>query len=188
MAACRHAAVSNVEGAAVEIETDRLRLRDGNPADIQGLRLGLNDPAIARWLVRPPFPYKIVDANDFIRLTQAATYSGFRQYRIVAERITDRLVDVVSLEPDRDRAELGYWLLTAAQGQGYIGEAASALIAAGAASLPDVNVVYARVRPTNQRSQAVLHRLHFSRVAEEHLCSTPGGHSKSWLFERPLRL
>lgn len=169
------------------IETDRLRLRDGNSTDVQGLCLGLNDRAIAQWLVRPPFPYQVADAREFIHMTQAVTHSGFKPYRIVAERVTDRLVGVVSLEPDCDRAELGYWLLTAEQGQGYMTEAAEALIAEGATALPEVDVLYATVRPENERSQTVLRKLRFSRVVQEHSSAMRGSRSMPWLFERSLR-
>ncbi len=149
------------------IETVRLRLRRGAAADIPGLVAALDDWTVAQWLARPPFPYSAEDARAFLRWSQPDGETGPPRAYVVADRATDRLLGVASLEPEGDRAEFGYWLAPAAQGRGLMREAAAALLAGGPERLPGVRTVYATTDPGNRRSQAVLLGCGFSKVAEE---------------------
>ncbi len=149
------------------IETARLRLRRGTEADIPGLVAALNDWNVAQWLSRPPFPYSADDGRAFLRWSQPHGESAPPVAYVVADRPTDRPLGVVSLEPERDRAELGYWLTPAAQGRSYMREAAAALLEEGSKRLPGVRNAYATTDPDNRASQAVLLGCGFRKVAEE---------------------
>jgi len=171
-----------------EIETSRLRLRCGHDGDVDGLCAGLNDRSIAQWLVRPPFPYGREQAERFVGLTRIVGDHGFHPFRIIADRTSDLLLGVVSLEPSGFRAELGYWLLPSAMGQGFMLEAAKALIAAGGVRLPEVSLVYAITDPKNLASRAVLCRLRFDLVGEEPRQGKRRPSTNALLYERPMRL
>ena len=149
------------------IETARLRLRRGTEADAPGLVAALNHWGVAQWLQRPPFPYSADDARAFLRWSRAHREAAPPAAYVAADRASDRLLGVVSLEPQGERAELGYWLVPAAQGRGLMREAVGALLRCGADGLPDARVAYATTDPDNRRSRAVLLACGFRKVAEE---------------------
>lgn len=170
------------------IETARLRLRRGTTADIPGLVAALNDWDVAQWLQRPPFPYLADDARAFLRWSRADDATAPPVAYVVAERASDRLLGVASLEPHADGAELGYWLTPTAQGHGLMREAVGALLERGANGLPGVAAAYATTDPDNRRSQAVLLACGFRKVAEEvREKPTRRGGSVLFRFERAFR-
>jgi RimJ/RimL family protein N-acetyltransferase len=170
------------------IETARLRLRRGTEADIPGLVAALNDWEVAQWLQRPPFPYSPDDARAFLRWSRAHEEAAPPTAYVAADRASDRVLGVVSLEPQGERAELGYWLVPAAQGRGLMREAVGALLRHGADGLPGVRVVHATTDPDNRRSQAVLLACGFRKFAEEvREQPTRRGGSVLFRFERDLR-
>jgi RimJ/RimL family protein N-acetyltransferase len=169
-------------------ETSRLRLRAGLERDIDGLVSGLNDWTVAQWLVRPPFPYSEVDARQFIQSTRSEDTAAFTGRYVIADRHTDELLGVASLEPVGERAELGYWLRRSAQGHGYMKEAAAALLRQGARSLPGNSTVFAKTDPDNGASQSVLLRLGFKMIAEQPRgAASRRDASTVFLYEAPTR-
>ncbi len=169
------------------IETARLRLRRGTTADIPGLVAALNDWTVAQWLQRPPFPYSADDACALLHWSRAHEEAAPPAAYVVADRASDRLLGVASLEPQEARAELGYWLIPTAQGRGSMREAVGALLEDGPMRLPGVRTVYATTDPDNYRSQAVLLASGFRKVAEEIRDKpTRRGGSVLFRFERPL--
>lgn len=147
------------------IETVRLRLRRGTEADIPDLLAALNDWGIAQWLARPPYPFSADDARAFLRWGQPPGELAPPKAYVVADRVSDRLLGVASLEPQQEDAELGYWLAAAAQGRGYMREAVAALLNEDVDRLPGTPTVYATTDPENRRSQALLLGFGFHRVA-----------------------
>jgi RimJ/RimL family protein N-acetyltransferase len=171
------------------IETARLRLRRGTDADTPDLVAALNDWNVAQWLQRPPFPYSAHDARAFLRWSGAHERSAPPVAWVLADRASDRLLGVASLEPRGESAELGYWLTPAAQGRGLMREAVAALLEHGADGLPGARTAYATTDPDNHRSQAVLLALGFRKVAEEAREEpTRRGGSVLFRFERALRV
>lgn len=170
------------------IETARLRLRQGTEADIPGLVAALNDWEVAQWLARPPFPYSEDDARVFLRWSRPRGEAAPPTAYVVADRDTDRLLGVASLEPQGDYAELGYWLARAAHGRGFMKEAAVAVLEEGAKRAVKVGTVYATTDPENRPSQAVLLGCGFRKVAEEaREPPTRRGGSVVFRFERDIR-
>lgn len=167
------------------IETARLRLRPGLERDVEGLVAALNDWTVAQWLIQPPYPYRVEDARHFIRSTLSDDGIGGRC--VIADRLTDALLGVVGLTPSGDRVELGYWLCSAAQRQGYMREAAAALLGRAARRAGGVHTVFATTDPDNLPSQAVLLALGFERRGEQ-ARATPSRRKNSVLrlFEAPL--
>ena len=105
------------------IETQRVRLRPALSKDIPFLVRGLNDWNVAQWLISAPYPYAEKDGQWFVDWTNSADENGFNGKFALANKQTDQFLGVITLVPEKGRAELGYWLLPTAQKQGYMREA-----------------------------------------------------------------
>ena len=168
------------------IETSRLRLRTGRQRDAEGLVAALNDWNVAQWLIRPPFPYSAEDARQFIQWTLSEG-DGFDRRCVIADRQSDALLGVVSLEASGDRAELGYWLCPAAQRRGYMREAAAALLREAARAPGAVSTAFATTDPDNIASQAVLLGIGFSRSGEQaRMAANRRNSTTQFLYEAPF--
>ena len=110
------------------IVTDRLRLRPLEPEDAQAIANLVGNWNVARWLARVPFPYTIADAEAFI--VHARTGGAAADGAIAAITRDDQLIGLVSIEPRHHGMELGYWLGEPFWGNGYMSEAAAALVSA----------------------------------------------------------
>ncbi|CAH2602546.1 GNAT family N-acetyltransferase [Rhodovastum atsumiense] len=168
------------------LETPRLRLRPGGEGDVDGLCAGLNDWAVAQWVVRPPYPYEPRDALAYIALTATVCGAGFHPFRVIAARDTDALLGGISLEPDGAGAVLGYWLRPSAWGCGYMPEAAGALLADARRRLAGLAEIHATTDPENAASQSVLRRLGFACVGDRPATGCRRGASRSLVFARRL--
>lgn len=102
------------EGA---IDTRRLRLRLVTLADAGWVTEEISNPKVHRWLTGPPKHFALSDAVAFIseRLTDPA-------FRVVERAGEPQGVVAIGAE------DLGYWLKESAWGQGYMTEAAGALV------------------------------------------------------------
>jgi len=102
--------------------TPRLTLRPPAWPDAHDIADGLSNWDVARMLAVVPAPYFTRDAKDWIEQVSA------RPDALVYTIHRERLIGVVSIEGDGPEPRLGYWLNERAQGQGYMTEAATALI------------------------------------------------------------
>lgn len=115
------------------IETERLILRLPVPADAPAIARQIGVWEVASMLARVPFPYAPGMADDWLRVQAETRRTGKTISFTVARReAPEALLGNISLR-DRRRgsAELGYWLGTAHWGQGYMSEAAGAMVAFG---------------------------------------------------------
>ncbi len=103
--------------------TRRLTLRPPALPDAEDIALWLNNWNVARMLGPVPFPYWPKDAEDWIaglaEGPESLVYSIHRE----------RLIGIVSVDNIDDEPRLGYWLGEPWHGQGFMTEAASALVA-----------------------------------------------------------
>jgi RimJ/RimL family protein N-acetyltransferase len=141
----------------VEIETDRLRLRRQQPADIPAIVAGLNDWEVARWLTVVPFPYTTADAESWIE-QQKPSVPGAAHFAI--ERPGEGLIGVVSIDED-----LGYWLSRAHHGHGYMTEACAGLLEWHFNALPE-DTVTSGYHIGNVASAVVQKKLGFIETGE----------------------
>ena len=111
----------------VTLTTPRLVLRQPGPQDIEAIVEGLNDFEVTRFLTRVPFPYREEDANWWLG-TLNPPKPGRAHFAI---DLSGKLIGVVGIE-----TELGYWLDRRHHGQGYMTEAAEALLQWHFAALP----------------------------------------------------
>ena len=103
-----------------ELVTARLTLRPPRDDDAAWIATEIAKPQVHAMLTAPPKPYRLADAETW--LTFARTQPG--HYVIVA----DDPIGVVTLASMTRGPELGYWLRKSAWGQGYMTEAARAVV------------------------------------------------------------
>ncbi len=139
------------------IETDRLRLIALGAADAEPLRRLTDDPAIIDAVSFLRAPFSLADATALI----AQNGNGRDLYRGIWRRADNLLVGVIGSHLRGTGAvEIGYWIGTAFQRQGYAHEAALAVVARLRAATPSPRIV-AECRPENRASWRVLERLGF---------------------------
>jgi RimJ/RimL family protein N-acetyltransferase len=163
------------------IETARLRLRPYKPEDLAPIVAGLNDWAVAQWLARTPFPYTPADgASWFAEATAMHAAGRFA----IADKVSDRLLGAIGIEPPDEDRELGYWLAPAHWRQGLMGEAVGAIVAHAFAEL-GVRRLHATTDPDNAVSRRVLVKAGFRWIRD--VAADPPtrrGHGFRPLFER----
>jgi RimJ/RimL family protein N-acetyltransferase len=144
-----------------KIETKRLVLRAPIRGDVPDLvRLADNRNVSAR-LARMPSPYTRADAVGFIEIT--AQRSDERPYAIT---LSENLIGVVGFSyHEGELPELGYWLGEPFWGQGYMSEAARALVDVAHAT-HQYDRIAARAVPDNLASLRVLEKLGFRRIGK----------------------
>ena len=104
---------------AAQYRTSRLALRPVAAADEAAVVAGVGDLAVAQWLAVVPHPYTIGDFRHFLE-------NGAVPGETFVIEDGSEFAGIISLVD----GVLGYWLHPRAQGQGYVTEAGSCLVAA----------------------------------------------------------
>lgn len=142
---------------------------DGSAAREMHLSIQQSKAALERWLPWVPFTH---DAESVLQYTEAsaADWDAGRACRFaIRERTTHVFMGVVGIEswqPLHDSGDLGYWLATSACGNGYMTEAARAVLGF-AFQRAKAHRVRVAAGTDNHASLAVIRRLgfHFEGVA-----------------------
>ncbi|MCP3970312.1 MAG: GNAT family N-acetyltransferase [Rhodobacteraceae bacterium] len=103
------------------IETDRLKMRPPRAADAGWMAAEIAQPEVQHMLTSPPHPYRPSHAKEWIAGT-----IGLGGHFVIE---TDEPVGVVTLLRHLPAGELGYWLARDHWGNGYMTEAAGAVLA-----------------------------------------------------------
>lgn len=147
------------------IRTNRLELRPLRAGDEKDITRLIGDWSVIRWLTTPPWPYRIEDAQDFLANMATQTTMG-----ITRNGTFMGVVDISQREEAED-AELGYWLGCPFHGNGYMTEAAAALVGShfnnGHAGL------YSGYISGNAASHNVLTKLGFLEAGPKQALSRP---------------
>jgi len=150
--------------ASITLRSDRLLLRPLREADADDLFAIFSDSRVSRYLSHPAWT-DIGSAHELIARNVAAVEADKYVY-LGMERVSDgRLIgecSLFNLMPQCRRAEVGYTLAHEAWGNGYIGEALTALLEFGFMQLA-LNRVEADVDPRNVASAKTLERLGFQK-------------------------
>ncbi len=155
------------------LTTERLILRPLRESDATAVAAGAGDKRVARYLIQVPSPYPIALARAWVRHRSQWWELGRGVTLAIADRAApSELLGTASLRRyARDRrAELGYWLIAAAWGQGYATEATRAIVDYGFRSF-NLARVYAMVLAGNTISERVLDKLGMIRegVQRQHV-------------------
>lgn len=146
------------------IDTQRLRLRWLTPADVPALMSIFGDPAVCRFLLRPPLRDLSAAADLQEEIARLFAERSLFQWGL-AERESDVVVGTCTLawvSAEHARAELGFVLAQEKWGRGYMGEALPALIEFAFDTLA-LHRLEADADPRNARSIKLLERLGFQR-------------------------
>jgi RimJ/RimL family protein N-acetyltransferase len=144
-----------------KIQTKRLVLRAPMRADVPDLVRLADNKAIAERLANFPSPYTRADATAFIEIF--AQRADERPYAIT---LNDHLVGIVGFSfREGEPPELGYWLGEPHWGQGFMTEAARALIDVAQAT-HQYDTIVAHALPDNEASLHVLQKLGFHRIGK----------------------
>ena len=115
---------------SVTLATSRLVLRAPSEADIEAITAACQDPEIPRWTPLPS-PYSRADAAGYVRAIadawadeSQAIWCLYREGTLIGAVGLHRIQD----HPSGGEAEIGYWLAALARGNGYLVEAAQAVI------------------------------------------------------------
>jgi RimJ/RimL family protein N-acetyltransferase len=141
--------------------SERLVLRAPHKDDIDALAHLANNANVATMVSRMPHPYTTKDAADFVRRTTAGEI-GKCLYAITKAE-NGAFIGCCGIEPGLDPAtvEIGYWLGEPYWNQGFMTEAAHALIDMVFRTRPEVDRIDARCRVTNVASRRVIHKCGF---------------------------
>jgi RimJ/RimL family protein N-acetyltransferase len=143
------------------LESPRLRLRPLQLDDAEELTAQLQDPVIARWTNSIPWPYSIDDARTYLTTRAAADETGESFVWAMVEKAPERLAGTIGLhdvQPDRGRAELGYWIGESFRGMGYTTEAARRVLS-WAFEVADFERIQATYMPGNDASAGVMRNI-----------------------------
>lgn len=146
------------------MKTKRLSLRCVTPEDAQWLAQEIAQPQVHRWLTEVPHPYTVEDAEWFV--AQNVDNPWFRIIEAQGQRCGSVSTDGHTLEDGLAPGlhTLGFWLATSAHGQGYMTEAAGALV--DAAFNAGASAVDSGWIEGNDASENVLTKLGFTRTGE----------------------
>lgn len=138
------------------LETARLKLRPYHEADIAELVPLVGTREVAATTLRIPHPYTEQDAKAFLEMTK----EGERIWLAVTLRSDGRQIGGMGLwvEPQHQRAELGYWLGVPYWGQGYATEAAREMLRYGFEDL-SLHRIFASHFKHNPASGRILKKL-----------------------------
>ncbi len=135
--------------------TRRLTLRPPLEVDADDVALHLSNWNVTRMLARVPFPYDRQDALDWLKRCELA---GDEKITFTIHR--ERLIGVVGIEDRGNGPVLGYWLAEQWWGQGYMTEAAGAVLGYFFAKRPEAKIL-SSVFADNPASLALQRRMGF---------------------------
>lgn len=147
-----------------QIETERLILNAITSSDIPQIVEYLQDKVYSDFTSNIPYPYRKEDAEYWLQLAEEAFVK--RQGFTFAIRNKDKkLIGAIGLHDEgSDKAEIGYWIAIPYWNQGYVTEAAKAIVDFGFRELK-FNKIFATYFPHNPASGKVLEKIGLKKEA-----------------------
>jgi RimJ/RimL family protein N-acetyltransferase len=142
------------------LETPRLLLRPFVLADAPAVQRLAGAPEVAEMTMTIPFPYPDGLAEQWIRTHPEHFAKGDAATWAITLRDTSDLIGSISLVIERrnERAEMGYWLGVPYWNQGYMTEAAAAVLESGFTTL-ELHRIYASHFTRNPASGRVMQKI-----------------------------
>lgn len=148
----------------IQIDTERLTLRQLSIDDAADLLAVFSDPEVTRYWSTPPWT-SLEEAEQSIQ-ESIASYAGHDNLRLaIALKDSNRLIGTISLyriQAGNRRADIGYALARAHWRRGYLSEAMPAFLTYGFEVL-NLNRVEADIDPRNAASGQLLEKMAFLR-------------------------
>jgi len=147
------------------ITTQRLVLRQLQDNDVHELFALRTDERVNRFLDRP-LPGSLNDVREFIANVNQITRDNEGLYWVITRKNEDKLLGTIGLrnfELEQHQAEIGYELHPDHQGQGFMQEAMTHVLAYGFSRL-SLQAIMADTDPGNLRSVQLLERHGFVKI------------------------
>jgi ribosomal-protein-alanine N-acetyltransferase len=147
------------------ITTQRLVLRQLQDYDVHELFALRIDESVNRFLNRP-LPESVNDVRGFIAKVNQITHDNEGLYWVITRKNEDKLLGAIGLRnfgPEQYQAEIGYELHPDHQGQGFMHEAITHVLAYGFGRL-GLQAIMADTDPGNLRSIQILERHGFVKI------------------------
>ena len=147
-------------------ETERLRLRTLERANLPRYAELIGDWEVARWLARVPHPYTQQDAEWWLNQMTHAYGAGQPELFVIADKEKNTVMGAVGLhastapEPPEGETVLGYWLGKPYWGHGFMSEAVPPVLKI-AWTRPTINKITTYTDLDNHASQNVLRTARF---------------------------
>jgi RimJ/RimL family protein N-acetyltransferase len=143
------------------LKTPRLVLRRPRETDLLPLASLLNNWRISKNLGRVPYPYALDDAHRWLAFSQTI----HTRSRMFAITLAGAIIGVIGyeIEESAEAAEVGYWLAEPFWGNGFMREAAGAVVS-HAFMNAKYDRLFARYQHANEASRRVLVGLGFRHI------------------------
>lgn len=131
-----------------EIVGDGVRLRPWSEDDVPRVAEACADPRTLQWLPQLPSPYRLADAQWYVRSREEQHANGRGLYWCVADADDDRClasVALMGLTGSETGAEVGYWTHPDARGRGVMSQAAAMAVRHAVLPLDDGGLGLPRV-------------------------------------------
>jgi Acetyltransferases, including N-acetylases of ribosomal proteins len=152
------------------LETDRLILDKITVEDIPQIVIYLQDKIFSDYTSNIPYPYRKEDAEFWLKLS-AEAFKNRKGFTFAIRDKTGKFLGAIGLHDEgSDKAELGYWIGIPNWNNGYVTEAAKAIIDYGFREL-NFNKIYATYFPHNPASGKIMDKIGMKKEAllKQHL-------------------
>ncbi len=117
----------------MEIQTERLILRDLKEGDEKSIQENADNLNVSRYLLVVPYPYTIKDAEGFVKYCKEQNGKSPREnYELgITLKGDDRVIGMIGLthvDQFQSKGEIGYWLGESHWRKGIMSEALEAII------------------------------------------------------------
>ncbi|MBU2639065.1 MAG: GNAT family N-acetyltransferase [Nanoarchaeota archaeon] len=99
----------------------RINLRDLRKTDAQSLQKYANGRTVSRFIPNFPYPYKLKDAEKFIKLTKSKLHKKAYHEFGIEDKDTGEIIGMMSINRINQvnkNAEIGYWIAKSYRGKG----------------------------------------------------------------------
>lgn len=152
------------------LETERLLLRRIEMGDAGIIQRLAGEYAVAAMTLNIPYPYPPDAAEIYISATHDAMIRG-AAFNLAIEHAGELVGNIgITIQPEHNLGELGYWIGKPYWNQGFAGEAARRVLALAFDTLL-LNRVYARCFAVNIASERVMQKagMHYEGTLRQHI-------------------
>lgn len=143
------------------IRTERLVLREPAERDVPAIVAGSSEPDVPRHIPLIPEPYSEADARGWLAGLAERRAADAEHTFAITRAEEDELLGVIAVRL-RQGGSIGYWLRSAARGDGVMTEALAAVVA-WARDEHGIGGLFLTAHPDNGASQRVAERAGFVR-------------------------
>ncbi len=153
-----------------KIETERLILSELREEDLSLIVEYLQEKKFSELTTNIPYPYRKEDAEFWLKISKE-TFAANKGFTFAIRNKNEQIIGAIGLHDEgSDKAEIGYWLAKPFWNNGYVTEAATAVIDFGFKEL-GFNKIYATHFPHNPASGKIMQKIGMKQeaVLKQHL-------------------